>query len=312
MEIESCFAEEVDQLSTVFRNDLFRFSFSSFDLPRKERIEKILDQIQEVLFPGFFEKGYENITPSKNHLSFLMIKISGELTGEITRALIHKDFVLGEESDPDFFSKNREIYSKEAQAIASEFLSTLPAILEILVTDVEAGFRGDPAAENREQIIMSYPGFYAITVQRIAHQLFMLGVPTIPRIMTEIAHSKTGIDIHPGASIGESFFIDHGTGVVIGETTIIGNHVKLYQGVTLGALSTSGGQSLKNVKRHPTLEDHVTVYSGASVLGGETVIGKNATIGGNVFITQSVPPETTVILKGPEFIINRKNAILQD
>lgn len=157
------------------------------------------------------------------------------------------------------------------------------------MTDVQAGYDGDPAAYNTDEIILSYPGLYAIFVNRLAHELFLLGVPLIPRMMTEYAHGLTGIDIHPGATIGEYFFIDHGTGVVVGETTKIGKNVKIYQGVTLGALSTRGGQSLRHTKRHPTLEDNVTVYSGASILGGETVIGQGAVIGSNAFITSSVP-----------------------
>lgn len=163
-----------------------------------------------------------------------------------------------------------------------------------------AGFEGDPAAKSREEIIFCYPGFYAIYIYRVAHELYLQNVPYIPRIMTEYAHSSTGIDINPGAQIGEYFFIDHGTGVVIGETTVIGNHVKLYQGVTLGALSTRGGQQLMGVKRHPTVCDNVTIYSGASVLGGETVIGENTTIGGGTFITESVPANSRVLAKRPE------------
>jgi serine O-acetyltransferase len=159
---------------------------------------------------------------------------------------------------------------------------------------VQAAYDGDPAAYNKDEIIYSYPGLYAILVNRLAHELFLLGVPLIPRVMTEHAHSKTGIDIHPGATIGKYFFIDHGTGIVIGETTEIGDNVKIYQGVTLGALSTRGGQSLRNKKRHPTIEDNVTIYSNASVLGGDTVIGHDSIIGGSTFITESVPPESRI------------------
>ena len=167
----------------------------------------------------------------------------------------------------------------------------------MLETDLEAAFQGDPAAKYRDEIILSYPGMFAITVNRLAHELFLLEVPLIPRIMTEYAHSITGIDIHPGATIGKYFFIDHGTGVVVGETTVIGDRVKIYQGVTLGALSTRGGQKLRGVRRHPTIEDDVTIYSGASILGGETVVGKNSVIGSNVFITSSIPADTKVSMK---------------
>ena len=165
------------------------------------------------------------------------------------------------------------------------------------LSDLEAAFQGDPAAKYRDEIILSYPGMFAITVNRLAHELFLLEVPLIPRIMTEYAHSITGIDIHPGATIGKYFFIDHGTGVVVGETTVIGDRVKIYQGVTLGALSTRGGQKLRDVRRHPTIEDDVTIYSGASILGGETVVGKNSVIGSNVFITSSIPADTKVSMK---------------
>jgi serine O-acetyltransferase len=189
---------------------------------------------------------------------------------------------------------------EESGRIACEFLARIPQIRHVMATDVEAFYDGDPAAFSRDEIILSYPGIYAILVNRLAHELYLLGVPMIPRMMTEQAHSLTGIDIHPGASIGHHFFVDHGTGIVIGETTEIGNYVKIYQGVTLGALSTRGGQVLRGVKRHPTIEDHVTIYSGASILGGSTVIGEGVVIGSNAFITKSVPERTRVSVKNPE------------
>ena len=176
----------------------------------------------------------------------------------------------------------------KATVITYEFMKKIPAIRSILETDIDAAYEGDPAADSKDEIILSYPGLFAISVYRIAHELHLLNVPMIPRIMTEYAHSVTGIDIHPGADIGKYFFIDHGTGVVIGETTIIGEHVKIYQGVTLGGLSTRGGQSLKGLKRHPTIGNNVTIYSGASILGGDTVIGDDAVIGGNSFLIDSV------------------------
>jgi serine O-acetyltransferase len=190
------------------------------------------------------------------------------------------------------------------QQAAVEFMRDLPSLRQMLAKDVRAAYEGDPAAKGYDEIIFSYPGLFAITVYRIAHHLFEQGLPLIPRIMTEYAHSVTGIDIHPGAHIGESFFIDHGTGVVIGETTEIGNGVRLYQGVTLGALSLGrdAGERLRNMKRHPTIEDEVIIYSGATILGGETVIGKRSVIGGNVWLTESVPPDTKVFLKKPELV----------
>lgn len=186
-----------------------------------------------------------------------------------------------------------------------EFLRRIPKIRAYLDTDLQATYDGDPAADGKADIILSYPGILATTVHRIAHELFDLKVPLIPRMMSENAHSKTGIDIHPGATIGKYFFIDHGTGIVIGSTTYIGDHVKIYQGVTLGALSTSAGQLLHGVKRHPTIEDNVTIYSGASVLGGETRIGANSVIGSNAFITFSVPSGSRVTIKNQELRVRK-------
>ena len=172
---------------------------------------------------------------------------------------------------------------------------------------MQASFEGDPAAFSKDEIVLCYPGLLASTVNRLAHELFLLGVPLIPRMMTEYAHSRTGIDIHPGATIGEYFFMDHGTGIVVGETSIIGKHVKVYQGVTIGALSTRGGQRLRGAKRHPTIEDNVTIYAGASILGGETTIGEGSVIGSNVFITSSVKPGTRISVKTQELVIMNKD-----
>ena len=190
-----------------------------------------------------------------------------------------------------------EKLTEQAEKDTVTFLKKIPDVRAMLETDLEAAFQGDPAAKYRDEIILSYPGMFAITVNRLAHELFLLEVPLIPRIMTEYAHSITGIDNLPGATIGKYFFIDHGTGVVVGETTVIGDRVKIYQGVTLGALSTRGGQKLRDVRRHPTIEDDVTIYSGASILGGETVVGRNSVIGSNVFITSSIPADTKVSMK---------------
>jgi len=190
----------------------------------------------------------------------------------------------------DLLGKAQSLLNKYAAEASEEFLAKLPKIRESIATDVEAAYDGDPASMSKEEIIIAYPGLYAITVYRLAHELHLLKVPMLPRIMTEHAHSITGIDINPGARIGNHFFIDHGTGIVIGETTIIGEYVKIYQGVTLGALSTRGGQSLRGKKRHPTVEDNVTIYSNASIFGGNTVIGKGAVIGSSVFVTKSVQP----------------------
>ena len=214
---------------------------------------------------------------------------------------------LREQIEVAFLYEKEEVAeaAERADQIAARFFRELPAVQRMLLKDVQAGFDGDPASKSKEAVIVSYPGLYAIYVYRLAHVLYLEGVPFIPRIMTEHAHGKTGIDINPGATIGEYFFIDHGTGVVIGETTEIGNNVKLYQGVTLGALSTRQGQQLANVKRHPTIGDNVTVYSNSTVLGGETVIGENTIIGGNTFITSSIPANTKVSAKSPELVIKK-------
>jgi serine O-acetyltransferase len=198
---------------------------------------------------------------------------------------------------------------EEAGYVTYAFLERIPQIRRVLATDVEAFYDGDPAAYNTDEIILSYPGMYAIMVSRLAHELHLLGVPLIPRMMTEYAHSRTGIDIHPGATIGHHFFADHGTGIVVGETTVIGNYVKIYQGVTLGALSTRGGQTLRGVKRHPTIKDHVTIYSGTSIFGGNTVIGEGVVIGSNAFITESVPEKTRVSVRSPELQI-KEDAVI--
>jgi serine O-acetyltransferase len=251
----------------------------------------ILEKLRCLIFPGYFGKKNIHFGSVEYYAGDLLEDVIFNLSRQIARALRHRDNL---EIAPE------ESVSKRGEEICFEFLSKLPEIRDLLATDVSAAFDGDPAAFSRDEIISSYPGLYAITVNRLAHVLYTLDVPLIPRILTEHAHSITGIDIHPGAVIGHHFFIDHGTGIVIGQTTIIGNHVKLYQGVTLGALSTRGGQVLKDVKRHPTIEDHVTIYSGASILGGTTVIGEGVVIGSNAFVTKSVPEKTKVSVKNPE------------
>ena len=256
----------------------------------KEQIIEILGKIRQVVFPGYFDAKPLRGDTVEYHVGELLEEIRYNLTKQVQKAIKYAD---GKKLSDE---KTRN----QAGEIVEKFLGTFPALRKMLAKDVQAAYDGDPAAFNTDEVIFSYPGVFAITVNRIAHELHLLGVPMIPRIMTEYAHSLTGIDIHPGATIGEYFFIDHGTGVVVGETTQIGNNVKIYQGVTLGALSTRGGQSLRNKKRHPTLGDNVTVYSGASILGGETIIGKDAVIGSNAFITSSVPDGTRVSIKNPE------------
>jgi serine O-acetyltransferase len=257
-----------------------------------------LENLRRIVFPGYFEMRNLKQSSLEYHVGEMMENIQYNLTKQTARALLHR------ESDAP---QCLEQAQKEAADLVNLFLNRLPSVRELLATDVQAGYDGDPAAFNTDEIILSYPGLYAIFVNRIAHELYLLGIPLIPRTMTEYAHSLTGIDIHPGARIGEYFFIDHGTGVVVGETTEIGNNVKIYQGVTLGALSTRGGQGLRNVKRHPTLEDRVTVYSGASILGGETRIGTGAVIGSNAFVTSSVPANTRVSIKNPELMMKNRS-----
>lgn len=268
---------------------------NTFNQPDKEIIIEILKKLQKIIFPGYFKnKSYKTYT-AKNNLSMLLEDVLFNLNKQITMVLRYTD-ELENAAEHQINQKSREI------SIA--FLKRIPTIREYIETDVQAAFDGDPAAFNKDEIIFSYPGLYAILINRIAHELYKLNVPLIPRIMTEYAHSETGIDIHPGATIGKYFFIDHGTGIVIGETTVIGNNVKIYQGVTLGALSTRGGQKLKSKKRHPTILDNVTIYSGASILGGETVVGKDVVVGGNAFITKSIPDGAKVSIKNQELMYN--------
>jgi serine O-acetyltransferase len=261
------------------------------NLLNRGHIVEIAEKLRALIFPGYF--GKKNIWQSsiEYYTGDLLGEVRSVLTEQIAHALQHNGHYTG---------IGKEILAGKADDICFQFLSRLPEIREKLAADVSAAYDGDPAAYSLDEIISSYPGIYAIMVYRLAHVLFELEVPLIPRILTEYAHSITGIDIHPGAVIGHHFFIDHGTGVVIGETTVIGNYVKIYQGVTLGGLSTRGGQNLKGVKRHPTIEDHVTIYSGASILGGTTVIGEGVVIGSNAFITKSVPEKTRVSVKNPE------------
>ncbi len=253
------------------------------DQPDKDVIINIVNKMLRILYPGYYRDRTYRVYNAASQLSLQIEDVMYHLNREISKVL-----------------KYSSDQTRDSGDVTIAFLKRIPSVREYLETDLEAAFDGDPAAASRDEIILSYPGMLAITVYRLAHELFLLSVPLIPRTMTEYAHSVTGIDIHPGATIGKYFFIDHGTGIVVGETTVIGEHVKVYQGVTLGALSTSGGQRLKNKKRHPTIEDYVTIYSNASILGGETVIGRASVIGGNSFITRSVAPGSRVSIKSQE------------
>ena len=262
-----------------------------YSQPDREIIIDLIGKMKRLLFPGYFRDPSQRVYNIRHSLAVLMEDVAFHLGRQIAIALR-----LGASVD----AERARVLDAQAQELTVQFLERLPEVRALLQTDLEAFFDGDPAATSLDEIIIAYPGIFAIMVNRVAHVLFELGVPLIPRIMTEHAHSRTGIDIHPGATIGRYFFIDHGTGIVIGETTVIGDYVKIYQGVTLGALSTRGGQSLRGKRRHPTIEDRVTIYSGASVLGGDTVIGHDAVIGGNAFITSSIAPGTRVSVKSQE------------
>jgi serine O-acetyltransferase len=258
------------------------------NLPSKRAVMDITCDLLRLVFPGFFDEKLIHSSEIKVETAALLDSVTGKLEDEIRKSL---------EYAPPHGLKKKDVPA-EAQKLAMEFLGGLPHVREILQTDVQAAFDGDPAAASKEEIIVSYPFVEAIAVQRLAHELYLKNVALISRIMTEWAHARTGMDLHPGAKIGTHFFVDHCTGTVVGETAIIGNHVKMYHGVTLGAKSTAAGQQLRGKKRHPTIEDRVTIYPGATILGGETVIGAGSTIGGNVFIMDSVQPNSLVIYDG--------------
>jgi serine O-acetyltransferase len=265
-------------------------------LPSHAEIIRVLVTFHELLFPGYI--GAQGLTGDslRSHVESRMAWLFEVLTEQIKRAISHSN-KIGEPC---------EVTDVQANECAASFLAELPRLREVLATDVQAALDGDPAASCRDEIIFSYPSIYAVMVYRLAHEFFKMRVPLLPRIMTEHAHHRTGIDIHPGTRIGSRFFIDHGTGVVIGGTAVIGNNVKLYQGVTLGAFSfdkDATGDFVRDTKRHPTIEDDVIVYAGATILGGETVVGRGSVIGGNVWLTHSVPPGTRVLQDSPNLRI---------
>lgn len=287
--------ETAIKLGGNYKNqELFDISIEG-NLPNRDVIISIVDELRSVTFPGFFGKE-KNAYATKecfadSRLSIIYEKLSHQV--RIALQYYNKD-------------KSFEEIKRNSEEISIQFIESIPRIQEMLLKDVEIAYDGDPAAKSEEEVIFSYPGLFAIFVYRYANILYKEKVPFIPRIMTEYAHSQTGIDINPGAEIGEYFFIDHGTGIVIGETTIIGNNVKIYQGVTLGALSTRAGQKLAGKKRHPTIEDNVVIYANTTVLGGNTVVGRNSVIAGNTFITSSVPANTKVATTIPELEVKNK------
>lgn len=295
-DVKTVIAEMAEELNKNYSDQkLFDLSLGE-RLPQKDEIIDFVDELRKVTFPGFF--GRENMAYA-NKKYFAGHKLSllyDKLFRQIKVALSYKNG-----------AKSYQEITEDAQEKALGFIRRIPEVQALLCKDVEADYNGDPAANSREEIIFSYPGLFAIFVYRYAHVLYQMKVPFIPRIMTEYAHGETGIDINPGANIGEYFFIDHGTGIVIGETTDIGNNVKIYQGVTLGALSTRKGQQLSGVKRHPTIEDNVVIYANTTILGGETIIGANSVVAGNTFVTKSIPANTKVASTMPELEIKTSN-----
>ena len=266
------------------------FTNPDLRMPSRNAVIDILKDLRNIMFPGYFTDGAQTSADASYFIGNTVLRVEEKLIEQVRLALRFRD---GDELDESQIDAR-------AREIVAAMLCKLPGIQDLLYKDIQAAYDGDPAAQSKEEIIYSYPGFFAIWVYRIAHELYTLDVPLIPRIMTEYAHSRTGVDINAGAKIGEYFFIDHATGVVIGETTVIGDHVKIYQGVTLGALSTRGGQRLAGVRRHPTIEDSVTIYANACVLGGETVVGEGSIIAGSVFLTESVPPGSRVSMKNQD------------
>ena len=287
--------EALSRILSNYENEDVPMRATQTVMPNQKEIVDIISNLHRMLFPGFFDEGEGKVLKSEDAVDQLLYETYYRLKRQIMLAF-------------SFFDKDTAAdHEKRAGEICNAFFERLPCIQEMLQKDVTAGFLGDPAAQSKEEVIICYPGFYAISIYRMAHELYLERVPLLPRIMTEYAHSRTGIDINAGAEIGENFFIDHGTGIVIGETTKIGKNVKLYQGVTLGALSTRGGQQLSGVRRHPTVEDNVTIYAGATILGGDTIIGANSVIGGNCFVTKSVPANTKVFAALQELTLKPSN-----
>ena len=258
-----------------------------FGQPDQDVVNDIVQKLLQILYPGYYRDANYTPTKAKHMLAALIEDVICDLSRQIEIVLVN---------DPRYLETDKETRRKDAEDICMAFFSQIPKVREYLDTDIDATFEGDPAAFDKVEIVLAYPGLYATTIHRLAHELYKLKVPYIPRLMSEHAHSETGVDIHPGANIDKYFFIDHATGIVIGETSDIGQHVKVYQGVTIGALSTKEGQNLRGSKRHPTIEDYVTLYAGAAILGGDTVVGHHSVIGGSAFVTKSVPPYSQVLV----------------
>lgn len=296
--LETTSKDIANQIVEINHNDLTDGDISGFGT--KLRVNEIIKNLEAGLFPTIYEKDL-------NNKEFLNIYVRKRLnTAAMELNSIVREVFVNTCDNKKAKETGCDHCRKKADDVTVKFMESIPKVRRMLSTDIVAAYNGDPAAKNIEEILLSYPYLVAITIQRLAHELFVLNVPLIPRIMTEYAHMKTGIDIHPGATIGEYFFIDHATGVVIGETCVIGNNVKLYQGVTLGAKSfelDDNGNPVKGVKRHPNIEDNVIIYAGATILGGDTTVGKGSIIGGNVWLTKSVPQNSRVYNNTPENLI---------
>jgi serine O-acetyltransferase len=287
-----------DRLVASYARDKMINHLDGKNLPSKRAITIITIDLLRLLFPGFFDEKLIHSSEIKAETAALLDTVLGSLEDEIYKSLE--------------YSPPQDVPKKDLRRIAHtrtlEFLDSLPRVRELLQTDTEAAYKGDPAALSKEEVIVAYPCIEAIAVQRLAHELYRNNIPLIPRIMTEWAHARTGMDLHPGAQIGSHFFVDHCTGTVVGETTIIGDHVKMYQGVGLVAKSLAAGQALRGQRRHPTIEDHVTIYAGATIMGGDTVVGEGSTIGANVFLTSSVPPHSLVVQEDANVkVMNKKD-----
>jgi serine O-acetyltransferase len=290
----------VDGMLDSYRRDRRAQHVNRRFLPSRDEILEIVKLLLEAFYPGYF--GRQDLTDENLpfHVGNLLSTLREKLERQVETCLCFAAEGEGRASVP---------CSEEARRVTAAFLDRLPSVRDALILDVQAAYDGDPAAASLDEVILAYPGMLAVTVHRVAHELHVLGVPLMPRIMSEWAHSRSGTDIHPGARIGRSFFIDHATGVVVGETTTIGSSVKLYQGVTLGALSIpkdERGRVIRDTKRHPTVEDDVTVYANATVLGGNTVLGRGSVVGGSVFVTTSIPPDCRVALRPPEMTVRSK------
>ncbi|MEA3188859.1 MAG: serine O-acetyltransferase [Chthoniobacter sp.] len=290
--MEQKLAKITDDVLASYRDAGGINNIDGSNLPSKRAIASICEDLLQLLFPGFHDQEPIHSNHLKRATSYRIQSIAERLKTEVCKSLR-----LAEPGCPE----------ENAERVVMDFLSTVPQVRGLLRSDVETAFDGDPAAASYDEIILAYPFLEAVAIQRSAHMLYCHDTPLIPRMMTEWAHSRTGIDIHPGAHIYGHFFIDHGTGVVVGETSVIGHHVKLYQGVSLVARSLSGGQQLKGKKRHPTIEDHVTIYAGTTIIGGDTVIGEGSTIGANVFLTHSVPPRSLVFYEEKQLRITEKS-----